>query len=288
MPFDPNHPEPRVSVGLLTRNAGKLFHRVMEALRAQQTAWPYEIVVLDSASRDGTDLLAAAQGAKLVAYRPKKFRFGTARDTLFENCRGEVIVTMSQDVLPADEHWLARLVTPILEGRADATVGPQDPPPGSYTFYWDYNGSWLRTVAIRFDQAYGKIAISCADLAIRRSTWARLRFGDVEAIEDRVMQVKLHNAGCKMLYVEDALSYHGHDYTWKELYNRIGSFAMGWAQLGWPYTFRMLVRDLAQPSRYLIAIDAFMQRKLVSWKELVYPVAMCFIQYHGSRKRQWS
>lgn len=288
MPFDLTHPAPKVSVGILTRNAGKLFREVMDALKAQETPWPFEVVLLDSGSKDGTDQYAAGAGAKVAAYKPKKFKFGTARDVLFENCRGEIIVTISQDVVPSTNDWLERLVRPILEDTADATIGEQAEPPGGYTFYWDYHGSWLRSVAIRFDQAYGKIALSCADMAIRRSTWQRLRFGDVEAIEDRVMQVKLYQNGFRMMQVQGALSYHGHDYTWKQLYDRNGSFAMGWAQLGWPYTSRQLCRDLIQPSRYLIIVDAFMKRKLRSWKEFLFPVAMCFIQWHGSRKKQWS
>jgi len=103
-----------------------------------------------------------------------------------------------------------------------------------------------------------------------------------------VMQVKLHRGGYRMQYVPQALSYHGHDYTWTELYNRNGSFAVGWASLGWPYTLRRLLRDLIQPSRYRIVIDAFMNRKLVSWKEFVYPVWMCVIQYRAGRKGQRS
>jgi len=87
-----------------------------------------------------------------------------------------------------------------------------------------------------------------------------------------------------MMQVKGALSYHGHDYTWKDLCNRTGTFALGWARLGWPYTFRRLVRDLVQPSRHLIVLDALARRRLVSWKEIVYPVAMCFIQYKWSRK----
>lgn len=288
MPFEPSNSTPKVSVGILTRNAGKVFHGVMDALKGQVTAWPFEVVLLDSASKDGTDSYAVSAGARVVPYKPKKFKFGTARDTLFENCRGEIIVTISQDVTPANADWLEKLVRPIIENTADATIGEQAEPPGGYTFYWDYHGSWLRTVAIRFDQAYGKIGLSCADLAIGRSTWERLRFGDVEAIEDRVMQVKLHQNGFRMMQVRGALSYHGHDYTWKQLYDRNGSFAMGWAQLGWPYTFRQLLRDLMQPSRYLIIIEAFMQRKLRSWKEFFFPIAMCFIQWHGSRKKEWS
>ena len=59
---------------------------------------------------------------------------------------------------------------------------------------------------------------------------------------------------------------------------------LGWARLGWPYTFRRLLRDLVQPSRHLIVLDALVRRRLVSWKEIVYPAAMCFIQYKWSRK----
>src|SRR5688572_21288066 len=114
MSFDPDHPNPRASVGILTRNAGKLFERVLDALATQQNPWPFEIVVLDSASKDGTDALAASRGARVIPYRPVKFRFGAARDTLFENCRGEAIVAISQDVIPADPHWLTKIITPIL------------------------------------------------------------------------------------------------------------------------------------------------------------------------------
>jgi rhamnosyltransferase len=276
-----------VSVGILTRNGGKLFHQVIAALKSQATPWPFEIVLLDSASKDGTDKYAAEQGAKVVPYRPKKFRFGAARDELFTHCRGDLIVTISQDVVPAASDWLVKLTQPILEGTADATIGEQAEPPGIYTFYWDYHGSWLRSVAIQFDQAYGRIGLSCANLAIRRDVWDKFKFGDCEAIEDRVMQVKLFESGLRMTQVKGAVSFHGHDYTWKQLYDRNGSFAYGWAKLGWPYDTKRLVRDLIQPNRYLIIADAFIQRRLRNWKEFFFPITMCFMQWHGSRKKQW-
>lgn len=284
MGFDSSHPAPKVSVGILTRNAGKLFGRVVNGLSKQLTDWPFEVVILDSGSKDGTDSYASSRGVRVVPYKPAKFRFGTARDTLFENCRGEVIVSISQDVVPGDEKWLAKLVAPILSGEAEATSGEQRAAPGEYAFYWDYHGSWMRSVAIQFDQAYGQFCLSGSNFALRRSVWEKLRFGDVEAIEDRVMQVKLFRNNHRMVQVRDAVSLHGHDYTWKQLNDRFGSFAMGWAELGWPYTFKRLLRDLVQPSRYLETVQAFMNRRLRSWKELLFPVAMCFMQYRGSRR----
>jgi hypothetical protein len=142
----------------------------------------------------------------------------------------------------------------------------------------------MRTIAVRFDQTFGKFALSGSNMALRRTVWQKLRFGDVEAIEDRHMQVKLFKTGHRMLQVKDAVSLHGHDYTWKQLNDRVGSFAMGWAELGWPYTFRRMLRDLVQPNRYIETADAFMSRRLRSWKELLYPFAMCYMQWQGSRK----
>ena len=52
-----------------------------------------------------------------------------------------------------------------------------------------------------------------------------------------------------MKQVKSALSYHGHDYTWKDLVNRTASLAFGWKELGWPYTGKRLVRDLVQQLR---------------------------------------
>jgi hypothetical protein len=59
---------------------------------------------------------------------------------------------------------------------------------------------------------------------------------------------------------------------------------MGWAELGWPYTFGRMMRDLVQPSRYIETAHAFITRRLRSWKELLYPLAMCYMQWRGSRK----
>jgi glycosyltransferase involved in cell wall biosynthesis len=283
MSYDPNHPQPKISIAILTRNGGPLFHQVIDALIWQKTDHPFEIVILDSASKDDTAAFAESKRAKVVPYRPARFRFGAARDYLFEQTRGEVIVTISQDVLPASENWLQTLIEPILENEADATIGEQLPHPGGYAFYWDYHGSWLRTIPVRFDKKYGRIAISCANLAIRRSVWQKLRFGDCETIEDRVMQVKLFENNHHMVQVKEALSYHGHDYTWKELSNRIASFSMGFARLGYPYTVTTFLRDLLQPSRYAITAQALLSGKLKSWKELAYPLAMCWMQYQGSR-----
>jgi len=97
------------------------------------------------------------------------------------------------------------------------------------------------------------------------------------------MQVKLFENGYRMRQVKEALSYHGHDYTWKDLANRTASFSMGFARMGYPYTIWSFLRDLMQPSRYAITAQATLSKKLRSWKEFAYPFAMCWMQYKGTR-----
>src|SRR5947207_14327690 len=96
MPFDPTHPQPQVSIGILTRNAGPLFQRVIDALINQQTDLAFEIVILDSASKDETVSFAKSKNVKAIPYRPAKFRFCSARDYLLHQTRVEILHTISQ------------------------------------------------------------------------------------------------------------------------------------------------------------------------------------------------
>src|SRR5205814_10450182 len=100
MPFDSNHPHPKVSIGILTRNAGPLFHRVIDALINQRTDLPFEIVILDSASKDDTGPFAESKNVRAIPYRPANLRCGSARDYRFDQTRGELISTISHDVRP--------------------------------------------------------------------------------------------------------------------------------------------------------------------------------------------
>src|SRR6266446_1517104 len=121
MSFEPNHPRPKVSIGILTRNAGPLFHRVIDSLIAQQTDLPFEIVILDSASKDDTVSFAESKNVKAIPYRPGKFPFVSTLDYLFHLTRGEILVTISQDVLPASPTWLQTLIQPFFFNDAAAT-----------------------------------------------------------------------------------------------------------------------------------------------------------------------
>ncbi len=72
---------------------GRVLGEVAEAMRGQA---PYEVVVVDTTSRDRTVEIAKAKGARVV---PETRRgYGRAYKTGFAAARGEVIVTLDADL----------------------------------------------------------------------------------------------------------------------------------------------------------------------------------------------
>jgi glycosyltransferase involved in cell wall biosynthesis len=72
---------------------------VLEALAAQTHA-PEEVIVVDDASEDGTPAIAEARGAKVVQLE-QSLSAGGARNRGWEEARGDVVVFLDSDAVPA-------------------------------------------------------------------------------------------------------------------------------------------------------------------------------------------
>jgi len=71
---------PRVSIVIPTRNAGDAFTETLDAIAAQDLGEPFELVVVDSGSTDGTSARAEARGARVIAIDPAEFGHGHTRN----------------------------------------------------------------------------------------------------------------------------------------------------------------------------------------------------------------
>ncbi len=83
--------------------------RCVAALR-RQTLQGFELIVVDSASIDGTAKLAQRLGARVV--RVTQPGVARARQAGFDAATGEVIVSTDADAIPSPD-WLERLVAPF-------------------------------------------------------------------------------------------------------------------------------------------------------------------------------
>ena len=210
-----------VSVLIPVRNGGEDLRRCIEAIWAQRTDREVEIVVVDSASEDGSAELAHELGARVHGIELAEFNHGATRNLAAELAEGEVLVFTTQDAFAADELWLERLVAPLDADPGVAGVyGRQLPHAGASAperFFLDFlYGPWPRTQAVN---GHGELDLrttlfSNVNAAIRREAWEGFRFADdIIMSEDQEWAVRVLLAGRSLRYEPEAAVRHSHPYT---------------------------------------------------------------------------
>jgi rhamnosyltransferase len=217
-----------ISIVIPTKDGGENFDRLLTAIGAQRLDEEVEVVVVDSDSTDGTDACALRHGAQLRRIPAESFSHGGARNLGASVARGDVLVFTSQDTLPADEHWLERLVAPL---RADASLAavygrqrPFDaaPPPERYFLEFLYGSSpRVQRALTEADLSMETTLLSNANSAIRSSIWQRLPFSeDILMAEDQEWAVRVLQAGYAIRYEPEACVHHSHHYTIRSAFRR--------------------------------------------------------------------
>jgi glycosyltransferase involved in cell wall biosynthesis len=105
-PTDPAAPPPRVSVCVLTYNHRAFIEKALDSVLAQQTTFPFEVVVADDCSTDGARAIvesyeARHPGVVRMIRRPHNVGIGINYVEVLEAARGEYTA-----YLEGDDYWL--------------------------------------------------------------------------------------------------------------------------------------------------------------------------------------
>jgi glycosyltransferase involved in cell wall biosynthesis len=120
---------PLVSVIIPARNASATLERALRALREQQILAPYEVIVVDDGSGDGTGEIADRLAPLVRTLRNGRPQGpGAARNRGVAAARGSVLAFTDADCFPEPE-WLARGVHALQE--VDIVQGAVIPDPGA-------------------------------------------------------------------------------------------------------------------------------------------------------------
>jgi rhamnosyltransferase len=106
---------PLVSVFIPTYNGAATLPAVLAMLRKQKTSFPFEIVAIDSSSRDATPAILQEHAVRFETIPSAHFNHGATRNAGVALCQGEFVALMTQDALPADDQFLERLKAKYLE-----------------------------------------------------------------------------------------------------------------------------------------------------------------------------
>jgi rhamnosyltransferase len=223
-----------VSLIIPTLNAEKYISNLLESLWLQSRP-PDEIIVIDSSSDERTVRLAESFGARVIVTSSRDFDHGSTRTTAGKSASGEILIFMTQDVLPVDNHVVEHLIKPFANDFVGAAYGRQLPHPHATPFaahlrLFNYpENSYIAD--LKKHRRYGVKTpfLSNSFAAYRRKALEEIGWFREKMImgEDTYAGAKLLLAGYKIAYVADALVYHSHNYkVWQEFkrYFDIGVF----------------------------------------------------------------
>ena len=111
-----------ISILVRTRNDAAFIGRTLDAIASQKGVPPFEVVVCNDASTDGTTEILAKRGDIRLVERPAGEYFpGRTLNAMVRAAQGEIVVFNNADAIPLDDRWLATLIAPLLANEAGAT-----------------------------------------------------------------------------------------------------------------------------------------------------------------------
>lgn len=224
------------SIVIPTKNAGDTLDEVLNAVFQQKTEYKYEVICVDSGSTDHTIGIIQKYPCRLFQIPPEEFGHGKTRNYGASQGTGEFIIFLTQDALPANDHWLQSFIDAM---KMDETVA------GGFGIHYPYpdcnvlDKRDLKRHFLNFGEENHLFFIENADLyygdkgyqqylaffsdnnsCLRRSVWEKIPYQDVDFAEDQIWAREILEAGYKKIYCPNAAVYHSHNYPLKTYFHR--------------------------------------------------------------------
>lgn len=218
---------PRVSVVTPVLNAEPYLRARLSAVFSQEPEPPAEVILVDSGSTDNTGGIAGTFDRVRVA-PIENFSHGRARNLGAREAAGDVVVFLTQDALPENKQWLARLLESFGDSRVAAAFSRQVAQPGASPmerFFLDTH--FPPGLPVRREQGK-KSQLGLADAffsnvsaAVRREVLLEHPFDEQLIMsEDQQFARDILEAGYATVYQPESVVVHSHDYTLWNIFRR--------------------------------------------------------------------
>jgi GT2 family glycosyltransferase len=213
-------PEPKASIVVISFESLSFTRLCLETVLANTGAPPFELIVVDNASGDGSreylEELAARDPRLVLIANSENVGFPSACNQGLAAARGETLVLLNSDTIVAPG-WLAGLEAHLdagadLVGPVTNRIGNEAEVPVAYETYGDF----LREAAARATKRQGEAfeipTLTMFCLAMRRRAWEAIgaldeSFG-IGTLEDDDYSQRAREAGLRLLCAEDVLVHH--------------------------------------------------------------------------------
>jgi len=188
---------------------------VDELVARLRPAFPFEVIVVDDGSRDGTPKLVEELRGRVPELRalrhPQPRGKGAALRSAIAEARGEVLVIQDAD-LEYQPRDIPALVQPILDGRADAVYGSRFTGGESrrVLYFWHSLANKLLTLLSNMLTDLNLTDMEVCYKVFRRSVLERIRIEEDRFGFEPEITAKVAKLGCRIFEV--GISYSGRTY----------------------------------------------------------------------------
>ena len=216
-----------ISIIIPTYNAERYLTKLLDSLK-NQTFKDFELIIIDSSSKDKTVEIAKRYTDKVIIIPQNKFDHGGTRAKAAKMAKGEILVFLTQDALPVDKYVIENIIEVFEDKNVGAAYGRQ-------ISYEDTNlfGKHLREfnypnqTITRTKDDIKKYGIKTAQLSNSFAAYRKnilLETGNFKENlilgEDVYTGAKMILAGYSLVYTAKAQVYHSHSYTIIEEFKR--------------------------------------------------------------------
>jgi glycosyltransferase involved in cell wall biosynthesis len=208
------------SIIIPTKNEEANIRRCLEAVYGQSVDFPFEVVVIDSGSRDQTTEIVRKYPVRLLEIAPGEFHHARTRNLAATVTSSKYLVFLSGDAFPADKGWLSALLRNFDDADVAAVYGrqlPKEDATPERVFFMQHRYGTERLVKSATNNGTGKYLLyqfSNVNSAIRREVWERTPFPeDINAYEDFSFAIQVLRQGHSIAYEPQAAVLHSHNYT---------------------------------------------------------------------------
>ena len=239
------------SILVLAKNEAHNIRHCLDAVFSQKAECSFEVVFIDSGSRDGTLELARQYPVALHEIPPEQFHHSQTRNLAASLAKGKYLVFLAADAFPATPIWLQSLIGNFKDDTVQAVYGRHLPKPGSElerklalgTLYGPERV--VKDHRNRQELGYRYYHFSTVNAAIRRTAWETTPFpDDLKVFEDVAIAKKILDRGGTIVYEPAAAVLHSHDYPAPVLFRRYFDIGVVYKRLGiWNSSSKSSVRS---------------------------------------------
>jgi glycosyltransferase involved in cell wall biosynthesis len=215
------------SIIIPTLNGGAVFRQCLAAIYRQNSRNPIQLIVVDSGSMDGTDMLAENAGALVKRIGKKQFHHARTRNEAVTHAVFDRVIFMVQDAVPCSDQWLSGMTNALKTPGIAAAFAAQSPHLDATPYARFETESVARArlnapifgrihslesfQTMPYDEAYRRIGLDNVCAIYRKEALEKTPFPDVEFAEDLAWALKVSTLGHRISYLPHIRVRHSHN-----------------------------------------------------------------------------